>query len=1071
MAASTALLFVALALPGSAEHVQNDNGSRAVAFDHRAGNEWWVEVAISGPDASTAIGVFAHDGAGSNLYGLEKKSWGTWGGSFHIEPGHDVQFRVLWANGAEQNSCWFTHPAGVEQCSAPPALWPTTVVGDAGNPAAGGGDLGVGDADNDGRRDVTIGDWAGVFTFEADGTSWTRQRIGTTTQVGALAVGDGDGDGLSEVYAMSGGDLVQARFLNGAWSERVVLRLPHNPTGGASSGTTSGDMTLGNIDGVAGPELYIAIGHVNCDPEGQSGCSTTSYVYRVAFESGTWRGTEVSTFGGNIQSMWIGDGDSDGDAELYVGRSGSHSEGKVQVERVDGAWRTTVLPGWVGTGSQLVVGDVDRDGRTEVYTASFTGDIGLISYGPATNDWTHRVLVTLAGAEPQTLFIGDADNDGRQELYVGQGDRVTQVRYDSGQWKPAVISGGVSMLVVGDGDGDGHNEAYGGILSGSVPGDLAMRVVRIGEAARTSTGTFDATFTGVRGNEWWEQANVAVTGGTLAKVDVRLNDGVWQPLTKQSWGGYAASYRAVQGTTIQFRATAVDASTDLSECYRWIPASNTDATKVTCGTAVPPPPPPPPPGTFDATFSGVRGNEWWEQTSVAATGGTLAKVDVRLNDGAWQPLTKQSWGGYAASYRAVQGTTVQLRATAVDASTDLSECYRWIPASNTDATKVTCGTTSPPPPPPPPPPQPADFDATFTVVTGNEWWVQATVSGNQPIAKVQARDSPGPWTDLKSQSWGQNVWAASINVPYGEILQLRAQSTAGQWDYSANGWEWPLATPYPGPQLGTDYDAIFTAVSTDPTWVQVNVYADEGTYGLARVDYRIDSGAWSPLTRQTWGDWATSVTPGAGADVQFRAVAKSGHSAESGAYVWPGPVVAPAWPVAGSHVTYELFSRLVSGNHVTTSEATQHLTYDGAQWNAVCTGTTTEESDGTTTTTHWTYNTVQGPRRVSTNVPVDSTTNPRVIAMPASGESCEVTEWIVRVEAPQWRTSSMMREDDAYVLRAFIGREAPDGENGQDLEMSWEERSGMVLDWRRSGRMSQMTLYEGHLVDTDAHIT
>ena len=77
-------------------------------FDHITGNEWWVEVALTGPQPDE---VFARDDGGPWVP-LEYKSWGAWAGSFRIEPGHKVQFRfpagdVIW------DSCVFTHPAGL----------------------------------------------------------------------------------------------------------------------------------------------------------------------------------------------------------------------------------------------------------------------------------------------------------------------------------------------------------------------------------------------------------------------------------------------------------------------------------------------------------------------------------------------------------------------------------------------------------------------------------------------------------------------------------------------------------------------------------------------------------------------------------------------------------------------------------------------------------------------------------------------------------------------------------------------------------------------------------------------
>jgi hypothetical protein len=56
---------------------------------------------------------------GGSWKALELKSWGEWAASFHIEPGNQVRFRAF-ANDAWHESCWFSHPAGVAQCSTTP---------------------------------------------------------------------------------------------------------------------------------------------------------------------------------------------------------------------------------------------------------------------------------------------------------------------------------------------------------------------------------------------------------------------------------------------------------------------------------------------------------------------------------------------------------------------------------------------------------------------------------------------------------------------------------------------------------------------------------------------------------------------------------------------------------------------------------------------------------------------------------------------------------------------------------------------------------------------------------------
>jgi hypothetical protein len=85
-----------------------DDNPYAPMFDHRGGNEWWVEVDVGPGEADF---VWARDDGGPWVQ-LSKRSWGVWANSFHIEPGHKVQFTAH-VNGGRYDSCYFTHPQGM----------------------------------------------------------------------------------------------------------------------------------------------------------------------------------------------------------------------------------------------------------------------------------------------------------------------------------------------------------------------------------------------------------------------------------------------------------------------------------------------------------------------------------------------------------------------------------------------------------------------------------------------------------------------------------------------------------------------------------------------------------------------------------------------------------------------------------------------------------------------------------------------------------------------------------------------------------------------------------------------
>lgn len=120
------LLASAVSVPVAAgDHpipIEN-SGSDTITFDHKAGNEWWVEVKVTPPEVGVDD-VLARAENGT-WHRLTLRSWGNWAASFHVPPGERVQFQASRAGGMSdvyrQTSCFFTHPAGVEQCDGQPS--------------------------------------------------------------------------------------------------------------------------------------------------------------------------------------------------------------------------------------------------------------------------------------------------------------------------------------------------------------------------------------------------------------------------------------------------------------------------------------------------------------------------------------------------------------------------------------------------------------------------------------------------------------------------------------------------------------------------------------------------------------------------------------------------------------------------------------------------------------------------------------------------------------------------------------------------------------------------------------
>ncbi|HWG91372.1 MAG TPA: hypothetical protein VNZ52_11050 [Candidatus Thermoplasmatota archaeon] len=176
-------------------------------------------------------------------------------------------------------------------------------------------------------------------------------------------------------------------------------------------------------------------------------------------------------------------------------------------------------------------------------------------------------------------------------------------------------------------------------------------------------------------------------------------------------------------------------------------------------------------------------------------------------------------------------------------------------------------------PDPTPDPTPSPFTATFGNVKVQEWWVQASVSTNGHLARVEAAVNGGAWIVLDNKGWGH---AKSFHVPAGATVQFRAVSSDGAASYSQK---------YPGPGAApTTFQANWWGVKGNEWWQQVQV---SGGSGIAKVEVQINGGDWKPLDKQSWGGYAKSYHAWKGSKVQFRATDTTGKLAWSSVYTWP----------------------------------------------------------------------------------------------------------------------------------------------------------------------------------------
>jgi hypothetical protein len=351
---------------------------------------------------------------------------------------------------------------------------------------------------------------------------------------------------------------------------------------------------------------------------------------------------------------------------------------------------------------------------------------------------------------------------------------------------------------------------------------------------------------------------------------------------------------------------------------------------------------PPPPGSpFEATFRVTSPNQYWQQVRVTPEDGiTVAKVEVRVNGGAWRGMTLQSYGDWTSSYSAPAGSKVEFLATSSTQGTALSAPFTWMdgvlvkgtnnPPTSTTSTTSTASTSTTPTSTTSTSTTPTSttststtptsttststtstpttsttststtsttssstttstsstttatpgFTASFSVPSGvNDWWVEVKVTAGEPVAAVDARVNDGSWVPLAKQSWGN--WAKSFYVAPGSQVTFRATAASGAQAVS-QAFQWGSTPPPPPP--GAAFNATFTpkAVGND-WWVETAVTANQA---VALVEAQVNGGAWTQLPATSWGTYAKSINAPNGATVVFRATSAGGSVVTSGPTIW-----------------------------------------------------------------------------------------------------------------------------------------------------------------------------------------
>ena len=321
----------------------------------------------------------------------------------------------------------------------------------------------VGDGDNDNSTEVYFSGWddGHVYRFNYSDGNWNYWDLGKLVSANdvrarGMLVGDGDDDGLNEVY-VSG---VYRDWWWQPWTNRL-WRFSWNgetwdKTDMGASGATSRDIALGDGNNDGRQELYSAdaTGHVYEYSKGNEWNVQDIGSVPKFYDEGT--GTWVTPA---VRGVSVGDADNDGFNEVYAATSDHH----VYRFSYDNASATWDL-GDVGTGvddgtsdnyyqgfTKVVVGDADNDGLMEAYASSYiNATVYRFKWNSTTAAWERTSLVSLGVKEnAHDLCIGDGNSDGLNEIYAGTSNKqVYEVFFNdtSGQWESLAVGSGNAAM-------------------------------------------------------------------------------------------------------------------------------------------------------------------------------------------------------------------------------------------------------------------------------------------------------------------------------------------------------------------------------------------------------------------------------------------------------------------------------------------------------------------------------------------------------------------------------------------------------------------------------------------------
>ena len=718
--------------------------------------------------------------------------------------------------------------------------------------------------------------------------------------------------------------------------------------------------------------------------------------------------------------------------EVRLGGPSAASVTGVEAMDTGGAWKALSLRSWGNWAGSFRV----EPGHHVRFAAVFADGVRLESCA-----FTHPAGVEQCAAGPtppppsgfDATFRGVKGNAWWVQASVDADAPLAGVdaRVDGGAWRALARQGwgawAASFHVPDGALVDFRARATTGEtdLSGLYRWPHATPVDDGGGAPPPPPGGFDATFGGVKGNAWWIETRV-FADRAVAGVEARVDGGGWRPLSLRAWGAWAASFSIPEGSLVQLRARAADGSVDhAAGGWRWTAAT----------------PYPAPSATFAAAFHDVEGDAARVFVNVYASR-DLAGVDVRLDEGAWQPLSRRDWGDWGAFLSIPDGSRVQFRAR--------------------DA-------------------------ANASVVSGGYLWPGAT-----PVEEPAAWPREGSFVAYYAEDGEHSPggdWAAWTE------LNVTLRHQGGRWEVTCEGWAYEESR-YREPALTRDRILVKAAFDPPraPTRPVLGAVVAMGTLGVcgpggfhfgemtvdgqANVTTRKNGQAvaapawtagWDPecSCMGSIASWHGPTGLTLGWWFAGRSSHQTGHLKDTDAPIAPGdpeprPPPRPAWPREGSHAAYRVHLHEKGDHFPADSYANVTFTWRDGRWSGHCTGhrhadeTPSQEGGVTPIDARLDAAPPFAPLRVQ----------PGDLALAGAIHLC----WphlgapvLVKGRHPEDAT-----RDGAPVTTTAWWADETDAEDadGLDRDAWWHVGTGLLLRWEdKGGEWADAT---GRLVDTDA---